>query len=265
MAACDRQAPLLPDGAHYVAMGSSFASGPGLPPYQDASPKRCARSSRNYAALLAQSLNLSLTDMTCAGAKTEHILEDWKELDAQIAGLREDTKLVTITIGGNDLGYIGGLSSASCRTLVEQGKSTAKCWPRSLPAASDYQDVLQQLVKIAQTAKDRAPDATIVFVTYFSVLPDGPVCDAAPLTDAQADAYRTIGKELEAITAQAAQQTGSRLLDTAALTRAHHVCAPEPWMHGYWPNPNWSEKAPYHAKAEAMQAVAGALEAMLTQ
>ena len=49
----------------YVALGSSFASGPGIDPLLDA---RCGRSGSNYAHLVAERLGYDLVDVTCGGA-----------------------------------------------------------------------------------------------------------------------------------------------------------------------------------------------------
>ena len=95
----------LPEGARYVALGHSFASGPLLGPPKPGSPPRCGRTAANYATLLAQRLRLTLVDVTCGGAKSQHILGPWDELPAQIESVTADTRLVTLSIGGNDVGY----------------------------------------------------------------------------------------------------------------------------------------------------------------
>src|SRR5687768_5931761 len=82
----------LPAGAHYVAVGSSFAAGAGIAPFKDG-PKRCQRSGRNYATLLAARLKLALDDQTCGGARTAHLLGPWNELAAQLDAVRPDTRL----------------------------------------------------------------------------------------------------------------------------------------------------------------------------
>lgn len=91
----------LPDGARYVAMGSSFAAGPGVGPNTPDSPQRCGRGTLNYPNLLAERLKLKLVDATCSGAKTVHV---WpmERSAPQIDSVDGDTRLVTITIGGND-------------------------------------------------------------------------------------------------------------------------------------------------------------------
>ena len=53
-------APPIPAGSRYVAVGSSFAAGPGLTPRAPASPRRAGRSSGNYAHLVARALGLDL-------------------------------------------------------------------------------------------------------------------------------------------------------------------------------------------------------------
>jgi hypothetical protein len=66
--------PPMPAGSRYVAMGSSFAAGPGIAPRASASPRRAGRSSGNYAHLVARALGLDLRDMTYSGATTNDIL-----------------------------------------------------------------------------------------------------------------------------------------------------------------------------------------------
>src|SRR5438067_9178958 len=57
---------------HVVALGSSFAAGPGIRPIAD---RAAGRSERNYAHLLAERLGAGLTDLTVSGATTATILE----------------------------------------------------------------------------------------------------------------------------------------------------------------------------------------------
>lgn len=254
-------------GAHYVAMGSSFASGPGIAPKQMGVPARCGRSAKNYAQQLAQLRGFTLSDVTCSGARTAHVLKAWREVPAQLDAVRQETALVTITIGGNDIGYIGGLINASCAALLERSPIqigvAPKCRPVRPPSEKDYESLALQLTAIAQQVRSRAPNAVLAFVTYMTVLPPSGVCEAAPITLAQADASRTIANRLEAITAQVAQAHGALLIDGAGITSAHHVCAQHPWMQGYSANPDWRTQVPYHPTLEAMTAIAAALDKAL--
>ena len=64
----------IPAGSRYVAMGSSFAAGPGLPSRVPGSPRRAGRSTGNYAHLVARELGLDLHDVTFSGAATSDLL-----------------------------------------------------------------------------------------------------------------------------------------------------------------------------------------------
>ena len=57
----------IPAGSRYVAMGSSFGAGPGIPLRAPGSPRRAGRSASNYAHLVARDLGLDLHDVTYSG------------------------------------------------------------------------------------------------------------------------------------------------------------------------------------------------------
>lgn len=255
--------PALPAGAKYVAMGSSFAAGPGLSPAAPGSPPRCGRSARNYPHQLAAMRGLSLVDVTCSGAATAAILSPWGELPAQIDAVNADTHLVTVTIGGNDLGYIGNLMSLSCRHLAAGDETAAgNCRPVWEPKESDYQAVGAAMRRIAAAVRERAPRALLVFVDYPVVLPVHGICAATPLTPAQADAARALADRLEAITAAAASDTGARLIKASMLSEGHDACAAQPWMTGF---PGPAGAVAYHLTEAGMEAVAEALDDALDQ
>jgi hypothetical protein len=60
-------------GPKLVALGSSFASGPGLKPYKST---EAMRSERNYASLLAKHLDADLIDLTSGGSTLLNIIEE---------------------------------------------------------------------------------------------------------------------------------------------------------------------------------------------
>lgn len=98
--------------ARYVAMGDSFSSGEGVSPFEYGTDvggtNECHRSSRAYPRLLQNDPTLDLGRaifVACSGATTDNILNgQWNE-PAQINALSEDTEAVTITIGGNNVGF----------------------------------------------------------------------------------------------------------------------------------------------------------------
>lgn len=237
-------------GAQYVAMGSSFAAGPQLGAPKPDTPSRCRRDQRNYATLLAGRLGLDLIDATCSGATTEHILGPWNELPAQLDALTPDTRLVTVTIGGNDVNYVRNLYVAGC----DPAQHT--CPPLLLPSESDWQALKSRLIAIGHEVRSRSPKATLIFVEYVTLVPDGTVCAAVPFSEGKAETMREQGKRLAAVTAQAAQETGAMLLRTGVLSAHHTPCDADAWSTGA---PNTGPGAPWHPNAAGMRGIADAL------
>src|ERR1700712_5049402 len=95
-----------------AALGSSFASGPLLEPYENIEAQR---SRRNYPHLVAEALGADLVDLTVGGATTATILDEPQttqsgvQFEPQINGVPTEASIVTVTAGGNDLGLIGSM------------------------------------------------------------------------------------------------------------------------------------------------------------
>ena len=257
----------LPAGAKYVAMGSSYAAGPGVTTSADAPPNRCYRSIDNYPHQLARKRGLALTDVSCSGAVTANLLGPWGDLPAQLDAVDGATRLVTITIGGNDLGYVAGLMTASCQGVARAAGAAdpgAKCPPApAAPTEQAYLDLEARMRNIVADIHARSPAARVVFVQYPQTLPPHGICPATPLTEAQADAARRIVMRLADITARVAKESGADLLDAIKLTAGHDACAKDPWMNGY-PRPGAPVKGLfYHPNLAGMTAVADALDKLL--
>lgn len=247
-------------GQLYVALGSSFAAGPGLPPMTAGAPPRCTRSLTNYPNLLAARLGLRLVDATCSGATTAYVLDRWKELPAQMDSVTADTRLVTITIGGNDVGYIGNLIGAACTAAAAKAGEGVRpaCWPPKSVDEDDWQRLEQQLVVIAQEVRRRAPKARLLFVQYVPVLPDGAGCDALSLSTAQQQAARVVASRLYDATARAAVAGGAEVVAAATQGADHSACGAIPWATGYFRDGD-PKVVPFHPTAAGMSAVADAL------
>lgn len=254
----------LPAGAHYVNMGSSFAAGAGTGPAPAGSPQRCYQSSVNYAHLLSARLGLALDDVSCGGATSAHIIGPWNELPAQIEAVTSATRLVTITIGGNDLAFAGNLTAASC----EQGEPirvagmTFPC-PAPFPVAEDgYVNLERNIGEIARQIAVRAPQARTVFVQYVTLVPSTQ-CPHSRLTEAEAAALRVVAARLADITARAAHENGALVLRIDEMSRDHTPCDPDPWSVGLPRDYDGSLGAPWHPNRRGMEVIAERLEAML--
>jgi lysophospholipase L1-like esterase len=251
-----------PPGSRYVAMGSSFAAGPGVGEPAETPKTRCDRSADNYARLLARALRLTLTDVSCGGATTTHVLGGWDELPAQIDAVTADTRLVTVTIGGNDVGYVGRLIAASCKARGNAplgGPGGRPCFVLAPATEQAWAELDRNLRRIVAEVRRRAPGARLVFVDYLTLLPERGRCAATPLSDEDAEALRAVAERLAALTADAAQQGGADILRASSLSRGHDPCAAAPWTTGFpSADQSWSFP-PYHPNAAGMRAVADAL------
>jgi lysophospholipase L1-like esterase len=109
----------------YVALGSSMAAGPGIPPRARDAPLRAARSAANYPHLVAERLGLDLVDVTYSGATTANVLTDRQHGSPPQAGVLDGSEvLVTVTIGGNDVGYAPLLTAAGLPPCC----APRRCW-----------------------------------------------------------------------------------------------------------------------------------------
>ncbi|KPF93670.1 hypothetical protein IP81_02900 [Novosphingobium sp. AAP83] len=242
----------LKAGATYVAMGSSYAAGPDLGQPKPDMPKRCSRDYGSYPSLLAERLKLDLIDATCSGATTAHVRGPWKELPPQIDALTPETRLVTITIGGNDINYVRNLYVATCDSV----KMQRVCPPLLVPTEAEWAKLEADLRKIANEVRLRAPQAKLVFVDYVTLVPDGTLCPSVPMTDANAKTMRQIGVRFAAVTAKAARASNAELLAAGELSKHHTPCDADPWSIGTLMVPG---TAPWHPNGAGMRGIAQAL------
>jgi hypothetical protein len=244
-------------------MGSSFAAGPGIMPSADNPSTRCSRSAQNYAHQLARRHNLLLVDVSCSGSTTAHLLGPWDELAPELDAVDANTLLVTMTTGGNDLGYLGGLGAMSCLNVAAK-TGTAPMPPcratPPLPNDETYAGMEMRLRQVIAEVHRRAPRARLVIVDYATILPPSGVCAAVPLSQVQADSSRSIARRLNEITVRVAKETSTELIAASRITEGHDACAKDAWLNGY-PSPGVPvEPTFYHPRLAAMTAIADALD-----
>ncbi len=159
----------------YVALGSSMAAGPGIPPRAPGSPRAAMRSARNYPHLLAADLHLDLVDVTYSGATTAHVLHTAQNgAPPQVSALDGTEDLVTVTIGGNDIAYVPGMYVATLPGALRLlplvgGRMRAVLDAHEREAALTA--LTDSLCEVGRTLRERAPHARILFVEYLTLLP----------------------------------------------------------------------------------------------
>jgi len=112
-----RESPdALAAGDRYVAMGSSFAAGPGIGQRVPGSPRAAGRSTGNYAHLVARRLGLDLDDVTFSGATTQDMLRGTAAgRPAQVDAVGGATKLGTSPAAGMTSAGRPGSCCPACR------------------------------------------------------------------------------------------------------------------------------------------------------
>lgn len=231
-------------GARYVALGSSFAAGSGIP---SLSGGLCLRSDHGYPSLVAGALDLTLADVTCSGATVANAHDTPQNGAApQIDAVTPDTALVTLTLGGNDLGYT---------TLAgECGNPAAPpCTLDTEPLDAKVERLRVDLATLIADVRSRAASATIVLVTYAKVA-NPPGCAALGFDAGEAALVASLGAALQGVFLDVAAQTGVLLADPYAASDGHGPCAPEGdrWIEGLVARGSF----PYHPNAVGHEAMA---------
>jgi lysophospholipase L1-like esterase len=243
----------VPRGGRYVALGSSFASGPGIPVQSGGA---CARSDHNYPHLVASTLGLNLVDVSCSGATTANVLTTAQYGNPpQVDAVTNGTNLVTITVGGNDIGYTE--ATRAC------GASSRDCVPR-LDKASMNAELAQlpaRLENVVSSVRQRASGATVVLVTYPQVVPAGAQCPALNLSADEATYLHNLGERLQNVFVDVARSARVVLADAYDASVGHGPCARagQRWVDGAHATAGY----PYHPNASGHQAMAALVERAL--
>lgn len=158
----------------YVALGDSYTSGPLLP--DPVGVPGCLRSNHNYATIVAGVLGARpYRDVSCSGATTEHLASAQVTGDGtnppQFEALTAGTTVVSVGIGGNDLGF--GEITTRCTSPLPLG---SPCQQQFVPGGRDVLDerialISARLVASFAAIHQRAPRARIFAVGYPSIVP----------------------------------------------------------------------------------------------
>jgi len=215
----------------YVSLGDSYAAGPLIP--LQVPPFGCLKSNNNYANLTARNLGLALTDPSCSGAETEDMTSP-QSVDPdgpnppQLDSLSKKTGIVTLQIGGNDIGFSG--IARDCTSTTNEG---TPCQDRYVHDGRDeiserIQATGPKVAAVLQGIRARSPRARVLVVNYAAILPDeGPGCwPQIPITDADVPYVRAKQKELNAMMAQQAAANGAELVDWYTASIGHDACRP---------------------------------------
>jgi lysophospholipase L1-like esterase len=217
----------------YVSLGDSFPAGEGLP----GASGPCRRSPLAYPNLLARRTNLLASLHACSGATTEDVLErapvsgEGRQLD----WLAPDTDVVTVTVGGNDVGF--GRVIGACLSGLDP------CSGLDGEVDSRLVALRGRLDTVNREIRRRLPGARLLVVGYPQLIgdPSQVAIDgcreigrsaSARITGEEAAWLREKGRALDAVLRESAQRAGARYVDAVTVFAGHEACTPTPWMTG---------------------------------
>jgi|SRR5689334_4127377 len=250
--------------ASYVSLGDSYAAGPFIP--NPVLPLGCLKSDHNYPHLAAPSIG-SLKDPSCSGAKTDDMTNPQSiEIDGpnppQFNSLEAGTEVVSLTIGGNDIGF--SEIAESCITLN----------PFSSPCKDKYDSgghdqiaeriaaTAPKVAAVLQGIHTRSPKARVFVLNYPAIFPEkGNGCwPQMPISFSDAPYLRAKEQELNAMLATQAAANGATLVSWYAASIGHDACKSSSvrWVEPLLPeNPS----APIHPNLHGMEGGAAVLVA----
>jgi lysophospholipase L1-like esterase len=213
-AAAAQEAPAPLD---YVALGDSYSSGTGAGEYFD---QECLRSNLAYPSLLAAGLGADLAFAACSGATTADLLAE------QLASLDAETDLVTVTIGGNDIGWVEAVKA--CITPL------AECLDDIEASEARVRAELPGLLSTAYAAiAERAPAAEVYVLGYPRLFNGVDECDAfGQTTVGEQQRMNQAADVLAETVATAAAAHGFTFVDVREAFTGHAVCDDVPYLHG---------------------------------
>ncbi|KUJ70504.1 lipase [Streptomyces albus subsp. albus] len=216
----------------YVALGDSYSAGSGVLPLDPSASLLCIRSSKNYPHVLASAIGAKLTDATCGGAQTKDFSKSqYPGVAPQLNALSADTKLVTLTIGGNDNNtFIGAIVACGTAGAVTLGYGS----PCKNTFGSTFDDQVQATtypaVKSALRAvRAKAPNARVAVLGYPWILPataDRGCFLKMPIATGDVPYLRGLQGHLNRVVKQAAEETGATYVDMSAASEGHDACQP---------------------------------------
>jgi lysophospholipase L1-like esterase len=254
----------------YVALGDSYTAGPLIPNQVDLN---CLRSDHNYPSLASAAIpSSSFVDVSCSGATTSDILNPGSgelgiTVPAQISAVTSGTALVSVGIGGNDIGFSDIITNCAEASLSS---------PFGSPCKNQYTagGTDQLLARINATAPKvaavlsaihaAAPGARVLVVGYTAILPDtGLGCwPVVPIAFNDVPYLRSTEKSLNSMLASTAAANGATYVDVYKPSIGHDACKSSGtrWTEGLFPG---SSAAPFHPNATGEQAMSQAFLATL--
>ncbi|MFI7586765.1 SGNH/GDSL hydrolase family protein [Spongisporangium articulatum] len=210
-------APTNPAPIKYVALGDSYSSGSGA----SGATGPCTKSPNSYPPLWAKAHAVaSFTNMTCGGATMDTVTL------TQLSGLKTDTTMVTMTVGGNDVGFV----SIVAQCLARGDAACQRAVNEQIAKKAQY---VKKAGELAAKIKAKAPNAKLYLLGYPYLFETGPTCPTGPsLNQKQRQILHGGVDFLDDSLAEVAAANGFTYVDVRAAFAGHSSCGTPPWITG---------------------------------
>lgn len=207
--------PTAPEPTYdYVALGDSYAA-LGSTSARTTGPNHCLRSTDNYPAVVLSDAQVTGRDATCQGAVTADLLRprdtESGVIPAQIDSLTETTDLVTLSIGGNDIGF-GDV--AGCFILAMHAGRESNCaaaWGESVSAR--LAELPARLDEVYRAIGERSDGARVIATGYLPLLAAGERCEEITvLSEVDRAWVVSLTGEINRVVADAAARHGADMV-----------------------------------------------------
>jgi hypothetical protein len=255
-----------PAATDYVALGDSYAAGPLIP--LQIQPFGCLKSNNNYAHIAQRTMAFAeFRDPTCSGAETEDMTQTQGVTPGpnppQFDGLQADTELVTINIGGNDIGFSS--IAEDCFTFQQTG---SPCRDQYVVDGRDeiserIQATAPKVAAVFQGIHERSPQARAFVLTYAAIFPEEGSFGCwpqMPVAEGDIEYLREKQKELNGMLAEQAVANGVGVIDWYEASIGHDACQP-PGIRWVEPAIPANAAAPVHPNLFGMLGAASLVEA----
>jgi len=251
---------------NYVSLGDSYVAGPFIP-NPIGPPFGCIRSDHNYPHLAAGGIGLPLRDPSCSGATTDDMTQP-QSVDPdgpnppQFNSLDASTRVVSLTIGGNDIGF-----SSIAESCITYNPFSHPCKDKYDSGGVDQisqriQATAPKVAAVIQGIHARSPSARVFVVNYPAIFPEtGNGCwPQMPISFSDSPYLRAKEQELNQMLATQAAANGASLVSWYAASIGHDACKSSSvrWVEPLVPG---NSAAPIHPNAAGMQGAANVLVA----
>lgn len=237
----------------YVALGDSYSSGEGAGDYEpgtdydrgddwdpdnwgDDERNRCHRSRNAYSEIISRDNDFAggSESVACSGAEREELGEANDNHDGespQLDALDEDTSLVTMSMGGNDIGFKDVITD--CVINGERGVPMVDtCQEKHDQRIEDeLPELKEDLVDYYREIRERAPNARVVIVGYPQLFEENPSDSYGNLLFKEDQEWMNEqATELNTMLRQAAAEAGVEFVDPTEAFEGHGIGSDDPWI-----------------------------------